>query len=107
MKASSRSHHQGYGNLGPASGGYLPPMSTAERRSGKRTYPLPGTTHDPWHLPRKSTGQYPHCSREQGKRARCLVQTHDGRLASVTVPSAWAGHRREGGGGLAQGTGNW
>lgn len=35
MKASSRSHHQGYGNLGPASGGYLPPMSTAERRREK------------------------------------------------------------------------
>lgn len=59
------------------------------------TYPLPGTTHDPWHLPGKCTGQYPHCPRDQGKRARCLVQTHDGRLAPVTVPSAWAGHRRE------------
>lgn len=33
MKASSRSHHQGYGNLGPASGGYLPPISTTERGS--------------------------------------------------------------------------
>ncbi|KAI4811669.1 hypothetical protein KUCAC02_014546, partial [Chaenocephalus aceratus] len=35
----------------------------------------------------------------RGKRAGCLVQTHDGRLAPVTVPTAWAGHGREGGGG--------
>lgn len=62
------------------------------------TYPLPGTTHNPWHLPGKTTGQYPHCPRDQGKRARCLVQTHDGRLAPVTVPAAWAGRRREVGG---------
>lgn len=62
------------------------------------TYPLPGNTHSPWHLPGKSTGQYPHCPRDQGKRARCLVQTHDGRLAPVTVPTAWAGQGREWGG---------
>lgn len=63
------------------------------------TYPLSGTTHNPWHLPRKSMGQYPHCPRDQGKEARCLVQTHDGRLAPVMVPTAWAGHNREKGGG--------
>jgi len=33
MQASSRSHHQGYRNLGPTSGGYLPPISSAERGS--------------------------------------------------------------------------
>lgn len=36
MKASSRSHHQGYGNLGPASGGYLPPISNPEREWEKQ-----------------------------------------------------------------------
>lgn len=33
MKGSSRSHHQGYSNPGPTSGGYLPPISTEESAS--------------------------------------------------------------------------
>lgn len=71
------------------------------------TYPLPGITHDPQRLPGQSTGPCTHCPRDRGKRARCLVQTHDGRLAPVTVPSAWAGCKGVGGGGLeGAGTGH-
>lgn len=63
----------------------------------RRTHPPPGTTHIPWHLTGQRTGQYPHRPRGQGKRAHCLAQTHDGHLAPVMVPTAWAGQGRGGG----------
>lgn len=74
-----------------------------------KKYLLPGTTHIPQLLPGKSKGHCLLCPRDRGKRAFRQVQTHDGRLAPVTVPTAQAGSREAGErrGSLAQGTGNW
>lgn len=38
----------------------------------------------------KSNGQYSHCPKDEGMNTHSLVQTHDGHLAPVKVPTAWA-----------------